>query len=80
MSVTPAVVAVIAADGRLDDTRIVGIDQMEVDGVAGVNVWTRGRQRAHGSTAIGTVIAIAKVPRDGFPDERPKLLFLHVRR
>ena len=81
MSVTSAVVAVIAGDARLDDASVIRVHNLEIDAMTGVAPPARERHSRRCVENIrGNIAPIAKMPRDGFSDQRPEFVFFHDRR
>jgi hypothetical protein len=80
MSMTTTIIAVITPHVWLDHAPIVDVHDVEIDGMARVAPIATDRKRRRERDVGSFVLAVSEMPRDGFPDESPKLLFSHDRR
>ena len=78
---TSAVIAVIARHARLDDASVIRVQDLEIYGMTGV---TPPACKRHSRRCVknirGNIGPIAQMPRDGFSDQGPELVFFHDRR
>jgi hypothetical protein len=70
----------IARYSRFDHAPIIDVDDVDIDRMTRVTSICTDRKRRRWRDVGPIVLAVAQMPRDGFPDESSELLFSHDRR